>query len=121
MTVAASLLSLVLFLAFASAGAQRLVFNPAMSKSAEHLGYTRRAYRRVGLLEVVGAIALLIGLTARGTTALAVVNEVAAAGLALLMAIAVSVHLRKHDALKYYAPALSLGLLAILELIFRLV
>lgn len=120
MTVVAALLSIALFLAFGSAGAQKLVFNPAMSRVAEHLGFTKRAYQRIGGIEVAGGIGLLIGLAAKGSSTLAIVNEVAAAVLFLLMAAAVAVHLRKGDALKYVAPALVLGLFVVLELIFRL-
>jgi hypothetical protein len=120
MAVAASLLSIALFLAFASAGAQKLVFNPAMSRVADHLGYSRNAYRRIGLLEVIGAIALLAGLVAKGTTALAILNEAAAGALALLMAAALVTHLRNGDSAKYFSPALVLGLLALVELMLRL-
>src|ERR1039458_285932 len=114
MTVVAALLSIALFLAFGSTGAQKLVFNSPMSRVAEHLGFTKRAYQRIGAIEVVGAIALLIGLAAKGTTTLALVNEIAAGGLCLLMVAAVAVHLRKGDAFKYVAPALALGVLVLL-------
>jgi uncharacterized membrane protein YphA (DoxX/SURF4 family) len=121
MSVAAALLSIVLFLAFCSAGAQKIVFNPAMSKSADHLGFTKRAYRRLGGVEVLGSLAVLIGLTGKGTSALGVINEIGAAGLTVMMVLAVGVHLRKSDSAKYFTPALVLGVLALLELIFRLV
>jgi uncharacterized membrane protein YphA (DoxX/SURF4 family) len=120
MTVVAALLSIALFLAFGSSGAQKLVFNPAVSRVADHLGFTKRSYQRIGGFELVGAIGLLIGLAARGSSVLAIVNEVAAGGLFLLMVAAVTVHLRRGDAAKYVAPALALGLLVMLELIFRL-
>ena len=120
MTVVAALLSIALFLAFGSSGAQKLVFNPAMSKVADHLGFTKRSYQRIGGIELVGAIGLLLGLAARGSSVLAIVNEVAAGGLFLLMIAAVTVHLRRGDAVKHVAPSLALGLLAMLELIFRL-
>ena len=119
MSVAASLLSIVLFLAFASSGLQKIGFNPATSKSAERLNVTKRNFQRIGVLEVLGALALLVGLVATGASVLAVLNEVAAGCLALLMAVAVAVHLRQRDAVKYYAPALALGLLAVVELVLR--
>jgi hypothetical protein len=37
-----------------------------------------------------------------------------------MMVVAVTLHLRKGDALKYVAPALALGIFVLLELIFRL-
>jgi uncharacterized membrane protein YphA (DoxX/SURF4 family) len=120
MSVVASLLSIVLFLAFSSAGAQKIIFNPVMSKAAGHLGFTKRSYRGIGLIEVLGAIGLLIGLAAKGSSLLAIVNEIAAAGLFVMMVLAVTFHLRNGDKAKYFAPALILGVLALLELIFRL-
>jgi uncharacterized membrane protein YphA (DoxX/SURF4 family) len=120
MSVVASLLSIVLFLAFGSAGAQKLIFNPVMSKAADHLGFTKRSYRAIGGIEVLGAIGLLIGLAAKGSSFLAIVNEIAAAGLCVMMVLAVIFHLRRGDKAKYFAPALVLGVLALLELIFRL-
>jgi hypothetical protein len=45
---------------------------------------------------------------------------VAAAGLTLAMILAVFFHLKKHDKFDLYAPASSLCVLAVLELIFRL-
>jgi hypothetical protein len=120
MAVAASLLSIALFLAFASAGLQKLVFNPAMSNVAERLGYTRKTYRRIGAVEVIGAIALLAGLVGKGTTALAILNEAAAGVLAVLMALALTAHLRRGEKAKYFTPALALGVLAVVELVLRL-
>jgi uncharacterized membrane protein YphA (DoxX/SURF4 family) len=120
MAVAASLLSIALFLAFASAGIQKLVFNPAMSHVAERLGFTRRTYRRIGVAEVLGGIALLAGLVAKRTTFLGILNEAAAGVLAVLMVLAVSAHLRKHEKAKYFAPALVLGVLAVAELVLHL-
>jgi uncharacterized membrane protein YphA (DoxX/SURF4 family) len=119
MTVTAALLSIALFLAFCSAGAQKLSFNPAMSKSAEHLGFSKNGYRRIGTLEVLGGLALLAGCVAKGTSFLALLNEVAAGCLVVLMLLAVVFHLRQGDAPKYFAPALGLAVLTLLELIFR--
>src|SRR5665213_1975497 len=112
MSVVASLLAIVLFLAFASAGAQKIIFNPVISKAAGHLGFTKRTSRLIGLIEVVGAIALLIGLAATGSSPLAVVNEIAAGALILTVVVAVTFHLRKGDKAKYFAPAIALGVLA---------
>jgi zinc transporter ZupT len=91
-----------------------------MSKAAGRLGLTKRAYRAIGGIEVLGALGLLIGLTAKGSSLLAIVNEIAAGGLFVMMVLAVIFHLRKGDKAKFFAPALVLGVLALLELIFRL-
>lgn len=120
MSVAASLLSIALFLAFGSAGAQKIIFNPVMSKAAGHLGFTKRSYRAIGGIELLGAVGLLIGLAAKGSSLLAIVNVIAASGLFVMMVLAVTFHLRKGDKAKYFAPALVLGVLALTELIFRL-
>ncbi|HEV3188695.1 MAG TPA: DoxX family protein [Acidimicrobiales bacterium] len=120
MSVVASLLSIVLFLAFASAGTQKIIFNPVMSKAAGHLGFTKRSYRSIGAIELLGATGVLVGLAARGTSPLAILNEVAAGGLFVMMVLAVIVHLQKRDKTKLLVPALALGVLAIAELIVRL-
>jgi hypothetical protein len=120
MSAVASILSIILFLAFATSGIQRLLFNPMVSQSADHLGFTKKAYQRIGALEIVGAIGLLAGLSAKGTSPWAILNELAAAGLALAMLAAVVVHLRRSDKIKQFGPALALGVLVLLELIFRL-
>jgi hypothetical protein len=119
MSVFAALLSIVLCLAFAMAGAQKILFNPVMSKSAEHLGFTKRGYRRIGILEIVGAVGVIVGVVAHGSSFLGVLNVLAAAGLTLMMALAVRLHLRRGDGAKMFSPALMTGFLALLELIFR--
>jgi DoxX-like family len=120
MAVAASLLSIALFLAFASAGIQKLLFNPAMSHVAERLGFSRRTYRQIGLVELLGGVALMAGIVGTGTTFLAILNEAAAGVLSALMVLAVGAHLRKGEKAKYFTPALVLGVAAVAELILRL-
>ena len=120
MSVFAALLSIVLCLAFTMAGAQKILFNPVMSKSAERLSFTKRGYRRIGVLELIGALGVIVGVVAHGTSFLGVLNELAAIGLTLMMSLAVYLHLRRGDAAKMFSPALVLGFLALLELIFRL-
>ncbi len=120
MSAVASVLALILFLAFASAGVQKVIFNPLTSSAASHLGFTKSAYRRIGILEIVGAIALVVGLTATGSSIEAIVNEVAAASLVVLMGAAVFIHRRHGDHLAALAPALVLGVAALAELAFRL-
>ena len=120
MSAVASVLALILFLAFASAGVQKVIFNPLTSSAASHLGFTKSAYRRIGILEIVGAIALVVGLTATGSSIEAIVNEVAAACLVVLMGAAVIIHRRHGDHLATLAPALVLGVATLAELAFRL-
>jgi hypothetical protein len=63
------------------------------------------AYRRIGLLEVAGAIGLLLGATQP------LIGALAGAGLMLLLAGAVVVHLRHGDTPRKLAPAVICGLL----------
>ena len=120
MSAVASILAITLFLAFVTSGLQKVLFNPIVSQSADHLGFTKRAYQRIGGLEVAGGIGLLVGLAARGGSFWGIINEVAAAGLTVLMAAAVITHLRMGDGVKLFTPALALAVLALVELIFRL-
>jgi uncharacterized membrane protein YphA (DoxX/SURF4 family) len=119
MSVVAALLSILLCLSFAMAGVQKILFNPVMSKSAEHLGFTKRGYRRIGILEIVGALGVIIGVVAHRSSVLGVLNELAAAGLTLMMVLAVRLHVRRGDGAKMFSPALVLGVLALVELICR--
>ncbi len=120
MSVVASFLAIILCLAFLTSGLQKVIFNPAMSESAGNLGFTKRAYQRIGSLEIAGAVGLLAGLAAKGSSFWAVLNELAAAGFFLLMMGAVVVHVRKGDKAKFFNPPLVLGLLALLEMAVRL-
>jgi uncharacterized membrane protein YphA (DoxX/SURF4 family) len=120
MSIVASLLSIILFLAFISAGIQKVQFNPMMSASAQHLGFSKSGYRRIGLLEIAGGLGVLVGLAAARGSFWGMVNELAALGLAVTMGLAVVFHLRKGDHFKHLAPAMVLGLLAVIELISRL-
>jgi uncharacterized membrane protein YphA (DoxX/SURF4 family) len=120
MSVFAALLSIVLFVTFALTGSQKIVFNPIMSKAAEHLGFTKRGYQRIGVLEIVGALGILIGVVASRSSFLGLVNELAATGLVVMMILAVRVHIRRADRVTLFTPALILGSLALVELIVRL-
>jgi uncharacterized membrane protein YphA (DoxX/SURF4 family) len=121
MRAVASIVSIILFLAFATTGAQKLIFNTMASQSAEHLGLKKKSFQGVGLIEVVGALGVMIGLAAKHGSTLALLNEAAAGGLLLTTLGAAVVHLRKGDGLKGAAPALALGALCLIELILRLV
>ena len=119
MSAVAAILSIILFLLFASAGIQKIRFNPSMSQAAEHMGFTKPAYQRIGYLELVGAFGVFAGLSAKGGF-WAVLNEAAAAGLLILMVAAVVLHLKKGDKVAMFVTALVFGLLSLLELIFHL-
>jgi uncharacterized membrane protein YphA (DoxX/SURF4 family) len=121
MRAVASILSIIIFLAFATTGAQKLIFNTMASQSAEHLGLRKKSFQGIGLLEVLGALGVMVGLAAKHGSVLVLLNEAAAGGLLLVMLGATVVHLRKGDGFKGASPALALGALCLIELIFRLV
>src|ERR1035437_6725955 len=120
MSGVAVLLTIILFLAFSASGLQKVIFNPTMSRSADHLGITKSTYQRVGGLEIAGAVGLLIGVAAWGSSFWAIINDAAAVGLFLLMLRSSVSHLRTGDRAKEFAAVLLLGVLALLELILRL-
>ena len=119
MSAVASVLSVVLFLAFVSAGLQKVRFNPLMSATASRLGSTKRGYQRIGVVEIVAALGLLVGLGHRSSSFWVLPSEFAAVGLVIMMTLAVSVHLRSGDRPRSAVPALSLGVLALAELVVR--
>ncbi len=121
MRAVASILTIILFLAFATSGAQKLIFNTMASQTAEHLGFKKSSFQRVGLLEILGAIGVMVGLTAKKGSALAYINVAGAAGLFVMMLLATLLHVRRGDGLKGATPALILAAVSLAELIFRLV
>lgn len=102
-TVAAALL----VLAFGPLGAAKLAALPAMRVRAEHVGFSVAAYRRIGVLELLGAAGVLAG------AAFPVIGALAGSGLLLLLAGAVMTHLRNGDGPKEIAPAVVLGAVAV--------
>ena len=120
MTALASILSIALFLAFASTGVQKIRFNPMISASASRLGYAKRTYQRLGALEILFAVALVVGLSSTGSSLPAIINDVGAVALTVMMAAALVVQRRSGDGLRLYAWVLGLGVASLLELVFRL-
>ena len=112
---ATTILAGVLVVAFAAAGAAKLAAVPAMRARAAHVGFSVAAYRRIGFLEILGVLGLLVG------ALVPIIGALAAAGLLLLLGGAVVVHLRNGDGPRELAPAIILGLttLAFLILMIR--
>ena len=109
---ATSILAGVLVVAFAAAGAAKLAAVPAMRARAAHVGFSVAAYRRIGLLEILGVLGLLVG------ALLPAIGALAAAGLLLLLlGGAMIAHLRSGDGPRELAPALVLGLATLAFLI----
>ena len=101
----------LLVVAFAAAGSAKLAAVPAMQTRAAHVGFSVSAYRRIGLLEVLGVVGLLVG------AFVPVIGALAGAGLLMLLGGAVVTHLRTGDGLREIAPALVLGLVTLAYLI----
>ena len=108
---ATTILAGVLVVAFAAAGAAKLAAVPAMRARAAHVGFSVAAYRRIGLLEILGVLGLLVG------ALLPMIGALAAAGLLLLLGGAMIAHLRSGDGPRELAPALVLGLATLAFLI----
>ena len=102
-----SILGAVLVLAFTAFGSAKVAAVPSMRARAAHVGFSTAAYRGIGVLEVLGAAGILAGVY---DERLAVA---AAAGLVLLLAGAVTTHLRNGDGLAELAPGLLLGAVAL--------
>jgi hypothetical protein len=104
---ATPVLAAVLVVAFGVLGSAKLAAVPAMRSRAAHVGFTADAYRRIGALEILAVLGILIG------AAVPVIGALAATGLVLLLGGAVVAHLRNGDGFRELAPALVLGTVAI--------
>jgi hypothetical protein len=102
-----SILAGILVVAFAALGSAKLAAVPAMRTKAEHVGFSVSAYRRIGLLEVLAVVGLLVG------AFVPAIGALAAAGLLVLLGGAIVAHLRNGDGLREIAPAVVLGLVAL--------
>ena len=101
----------LLVLAFSAAGFAKLAAVPAMRGRAEHAGFSVSAYRRIGLLEVLGVLGLLVG------PFVPVIGALAAAGLLMLLGGAIVTHLRNGDGMREIAPAVVLSLVTMAFLV----
>ena len=104
---ATPVLAAVLVVAFGLAGSAKLAAVPAMRARAAHVGLGVDAYRRIGALEILAVLGILVG------AAVPVIGVLAATGLVLLLGGAVIAHLRNGDGIRELAPALVLGAVAV--------
>ena len=102
-----SILAALLIVAFAAAGSAKLAAVPAMRTKAEHVGFSVSAYRRIGALEVLGVLGLLVG------AFVPVIGALAAVGLLILLGGALLAHLKNGDGVREIAPAVVLGVAAL--------
>jgi len=119
MSQLASLIAIALFVVFMTLGAQRIMFNEVMSSSAERLGFSKQAYRVIGIIEIVAGIAM-IATVHEGKGALRIVAIVAAMILSGMGAGELVTNLRKKQGRNYVAPVAVLVAAAVAELVLRL-
>ena len=106
-----TILAALLVAAFAALGSAKLAAAPAMRARAEHVGFSVSAYRRIGLLEILAVLGLLVG------AFIPLIGALAAAGLLMLLGGALVTHLRNGDGVREIAPALALGLVSLAYLV----
>jgi uncharacterized membrane protein YphA (DoxX/SURF4 family) len=116
MNVVAWVLQIVLAVAFLAAGGMKVVRPKPVLVSAG-MGYAADfsdgAIKAIGLIEVIGAVGLILPWLLGVAPAL---TPLAAVGLVLVMAGAVWVHIRRKE---QFAPALVLGLLSLVLAVIR--
>lgn len=106
-----SILAGLMVVAFATLGSAKLAAAPAMRAKAEHVGLSVAAYRRIGLLEVLAVLGVLVG------AFVPVIGALAAVGLLMLLGGAVAAHVRNGDGVREIAPAVVLGVVTLNYLI----
>jgi hypothetical protein len=100
-----NVLVILLSVIFLLLGTAKILALGPMRERAAEVGFSSAAYRRIGVLEVAGAIGLLVGLVEP------VIGALAAAGLLLLLVGAMVAHVRHGDGPREFAPAMIFGLL----------
>jgi hypothetical protein len=113
--IATTVLAGVLVVAFGVLGSAKLAGSPAMRARAEHVGFSVDAYRKIGILEVLAVLGILVG------AVVPLIGVLAATGLVLLLGGAVTAHLRNGDGWREVAPAVVLGAVAVAFVIVVLI
>ncbi|MFG2607119.1 DoxX family protein [Streptomyces sp. NPDC048514] len=99
MSLSAALTCLIVLI-FALLGVAKTMALGPMPDLAAHAGFTSASYRVIGALELAGAIGVALG------PVLSLIGELAGLGLLMLLAGAVTTHVRKGDGLAGLAPAM---------------
>lgn len=111
MDIASWIVTVLLALAFLVAGATKLLRpKPLLARSglAWVEDFSAGAVKGIGAVEVVGALGLVLP---KATGIAPVLSPIAAIGLAITMALATRVHVRRRET---PAPAIGLGVLAVI-------
>lgn len=104
--IARTVLAALLMLQAVAFGGGKILRLEPMRQRAAHVGFTVESYSRIGVLEVLAAVGLGIGL------AVPAIGILAASGLVLLLAGAVVAHLRAGDRPAELIPALTVAAIA---------
>ena len=120
MAAVASIITIALFLVLLTSGSLAMAGESSTQHLADRLGVERQLFRRVGIVQVVVAVGLMVGVAARGSAALAIVNDAAAAVLVVLAALAILLERRHGAAWRMVTPVALVGLAAVGELVLRL-
>ncbi|MDT7710097.1 MAG: hypothetical protein QOG20_5704 [Pseudonocardiales bacterium] len=116
MNIVAWILQIVLAVAFLAAGGMKLA-RPKPALVSAGMGYaedyTDSNIKLIGAIEVIGAIGLIVPWL---TGIAPILTPIAAVGLALVMAGAVVVHIRRKE---QFVPPLVLGVLALVVAVLR--
>jgi len=100
-------LTCLLALVFSALGLAGALALPMMREKAAETGFSVMAYRRIGVLQLAGAVGVGLG------PAVPLLGGLAGTGLLLLLAGAVVVHLRQGDGVAKLAPALVCAVLVV--------
>lgn len=109
-------LAIVVALIFGGAGLAKIANQPAMVEARKHLAIPSALWRVIGILEVLGAIGLVVGLHQD----LPVIGVLAAAGLVGMSIGATYYHQRAGDSIPQWLPAVVAGSLTIFYAIARI-
>ncbi|MFJ6897480.1 DoxX family protein [Streptomyces hokutonensis] len=115
MFIATALLAALLALGFAVAAVPKTLALASATENARQRGYSVRAYRIIGLLELAGAAGVIIGLW------WAPLGVAAAAGLVMVMVGASREHIIAEDEPRYLVRAVAFGVTSAAVLALRLV
>ena len=120
MAAVASIITIALFLVLLTSGSLAMAGESSTQHLADRLGVGHPLFRRVGIVQLIVAVGLMVGVAARGTAALSLVNDVAAAVAIVLAVVAVLLERRHGASWRTVTPVALLALAAVAELVFRL-
>ncbi|WP_433522678.1 DoxX family protein [Nocardia pseudovaccinii] len=107
MTAASIVFAVLLAVGLLPLGAVKVLAVAAMRQRAEHFGYSVTVFRGIGVLEITGALGVLVGMVWWP------LGAAAGIGLVLLMIGAVITHVKVGDGVGEYAPSIGVCVLAI--------